>query len=447
MSPKSINATFSSAAARPATCLPLQDPVKASSQPSLDTAEKTANLVDTSGTVPVLHVTCGSASTEQSVHTTSLEPETASLPMAVISLPSSDKVNNPVDTDITTAVINLEHDGPNIVEEVEPPTETTTVTQDDQTPLRPPVHLLLGSASAINQRAYMEDRLLAADLSDQPEMCGVNRAALLAVFDGHSGADAAEMLQATVMPTLLRQPELTMTPLVALGSAVESSEAHLLAGLRTNGSGAGSTALLALLTDNTLHLANVGDCRAVLGGAGNAARALTRDHKPTCPIELQRILSDDADATVSDDGYLYGDLGVARALGNPAHKANAKWAALSAVPELVSVELGPDNDVLVLASDGLWDVIGNAEAITTARRSLAANHDCDVAARALLERAQKKGSNDNICVVVALLTEKPAVVASNSMLFRRRQTVDVDGGAFRDSGSIAGTMATPVVAC
>ena len=30
MSPKSINATFSSAASRPATCLPLQDPVKAS---------------------------------------------------------------------------------------------------------------------------------------------------------------------------------------------------------------------------------------------------------------------------------------------------------------------------------------------------------------------------------------------------------------------------------
>lgn len=53
---------------------------------------------------------------------------------------------------------------------------------------------------------------------------------------------------------------------------------------------AGSTALAALLVGSTLLVANAGDSRAVLSRRGKAID-LSRDHKPSCPAERERISS------------------------------------------------------------------------------------------------------------------------------------------------------------
>ncbi len=60
----------------------------------------------------------------------------------------------------------------------------------------------------------------------------------------------------------------------------------------------GSTAVVAHLRGRRLSVAWVGDSRAVLGrsladgaGGGCAAVPLTRDHKPACAAEAERIMS------------------------------------------------------------------------------------------------------------------------------------------------------------
>jgi len=79
------------------------------------------------------------------------------------------------------------------------------------------------------------------------------------------------------------------------------------------------------------------------------------------------------------------------------------------------------DDFVVLATDGLWDTVGSADAVNAARRSLAADKDPAAASQELVERAQKLGSLDNISVVILLLHSRDIVLPkSNSRLFSRR---------------------------
>ena len=53
---------------------------------------------------------------------------------------------------------------------------------------------------------------------------------------------------------------------------------------------AGATALAALVWGGRLVVANAGDSRAVLSRRGRAIN-LSRDHKPSCPGERERVAS------------------------------------------------------------------------------------------------------------------------------------------------------------
>jgi serine/threonine protein phosphatase PrpC len=68
---------------------------------------------------------------------------------------------------------------------------------------------------------------------------------------------------------------------------------HSLAQTRIDCEFSGSTAVVAYLRNRTLTMAWVGDSRSCLGRQGLAgleAVELTVDHKPTDPIEKERIL-------------------------------------------------------------------------------------------------------------------------------------------------------------
>jgi serine/threonine protein phosphatase PrpC len=166
----------------------------------------------------------------------------------------------------------------------------------------------------------------------------------------------------------------------------------------------------------------VGDSRAVLARARGAnAVPLTADHKASNPSEAQRINTADPHATVTSDGYLYEELAVSRGLGSAHVKADPAKRAYVATPEVTSIEIGAADDFLILASDGLWDKVGPQDAVAAARRSLAAQKDATAAAEALIERAVKLGSDDNISVVVVLLHDRNIVLPnSNSRVFARR---------------------------
>jgi len=154
---------------------------------------------------------------------------------------------------------------------------------------------------------------------------------------------------------------------------------------------AGSTASTAVLVGDRLLVANVGDSRAVICRAGKAV-ALSRDHKPNQTDERQRI--EDAGGFVMWAGTwrVGGVLAVSRAFGDRLLKQY-----VVAEPEIQEEVADENVEFLILASDGLWDVVSNQDAVAM----IQSTEDPELAAKRLTEEAYRKGSADNItCVVV-----------------------------------------------
>ena len=98
-------------------------------------------------------------------------------------------------------------------------------------------------------------------------------------------------------------------------------------------------------------------------------------------------------------------LSVTRALGDLAFKTPRRL--VSCVPHVHARTLEERDRFLILASDGLWDVLSDAEAVQLASDALQlarpGTPPAQRAADALLSRAQKLGTTDNTTVLVVVL--------------------------------------------
>jgi len=72
---------------------------------------------------------------------------------------------------------------------------------------------------------------------------------------------------------------------------------------------------------------------------------------------------------------------------------------VSGVPEIKEYHLCPDDQFIIIASDGLWDTIDNQEAVNIVKKHMSNSKVCDI----LAKRAIRRGSRDNITVVVIWL--------------------------------------------
>ena len=143
----------------------------------------------------------------------------------------------------------------------------------------------------------------------------------------------------------------------ALTAAFHSTDEQLMV---STTSSAGSTAVAALVTRSHCFVANCGDSRAYVWRDGRAL-PLSLDHKPDRPDEHARIRA--AGGWVSH-GRILHILAVSRSLGDREFKLAATSAAgmpitadlVSAAPD-VRVCRVQQGDELLLACDGLWDVL------------------------------------------------------------------------------------------
>lgn len=83
------------------------------------------------------------------------------------------------------------------------------------------------------------------------------------------------------------------------------------------GSSSGCTAVVALLVERELYVANAGDSRCVLCRNGKAVE-MSLDHKPEDTEELNRIRK--AGGRVTLDGRVNGGLNLSRAIGDHGYK-------------------------------------------------------------------------------------------------------------------------------
>lgn len=173
----------------------------------------------------------------------------------------------------------------------------------------------------------------------------------------------------------------------------------------------GSTAVVAIVSPSQLVVANCGDSRAVLSRGGKAI-PLSSDHKPEREDELSRIETAGGRVIFWNGHRVGGFLAMSRAIGDRFLKRY-----VISEPEVTCTERTHEDECLILASDGLWDVLSNDVVCEVARKCLAGyrphrskgiTEDTPVgAAAALLTKlALGKGSGDNISVVVIDLKER-----------------------------------------
>lgn len=277
----------------------------------------------------------------------------------------------------------------------------------------------------------MEDRhVLASDVG------GVRGAHLACVFDGHRGFECAEFCRLNFEEALVSVWHECATPEEALTRTFESlDEAFLDAFERTKSKAfetdgredagrrrgtserfPGCTAIAALRWGARVYVANAGDCRAVVcreprtngdGGSGAEAVALSADHVADAnEAERARV-----SATAGPDALRVvngvrrvgpAGLAVTRCVGD----GDCKPFGVIATPEVTAYDVDADERAggrdfaLVLACDGLWDVVSNADARDLVLDTV---KEPSMSAKRLGSEALARGSGDNVTVVVAFL--------------------------------------------
>mmetsp|Transcript_18125 Transcript_18125/g.37128 ORF Transcript_18125/g.37128 Transcript_18125/m.37128 type:complete len:480 (-) Transcript_18125:117-1556(-) len=195
----------------------------------------------------------------------------------------------------------------------------------------------------------------------------------------------------------------------------------------------GSTAIAVLLHETpdgvrTLLSANIGDSRGILSRDGRAVD-LSRDHKPNDDREKARILA--MGEKIEWDHYCkvhrVRNLSLSRAIGDRFAKP-----AVSGEVEIQRFPVDERRDEFVLlASDGLWDVMTSQEVVSYVHKRLnaAPKDGADVTceedwkclrslrrknmSRFIANEALRRGSGDNISVVIVWLKDCDGVASSS----------------------------------
>jgi len=193
---------------------------------------------------------------------------------------------------------------------------------------------------------------------------------------------------------------------------------------------AGTTAVFAIIRDGIISVANCGDSRAVLGHRGRVVH-MSHDHKPTRRDEKRRI---HANGGKVKNGRVLGRLAVSRAIGDFDYKREDRHV-VSAKPDIEQFRIQSHTDFIILACDGLWDVMSSEDAVRITYAALAKTRDLTRVCRYLVNTALRRRSQDNVtCMIVAFHEFEPLPPKDES-------TVDADAAAAASSSE---TITTPV---
>lgn len=237
--------------------------------------------------------------------------------------------------------------------------------------------------------------------------------AFLGVYDGHAGIGAAEYAGSHLHRHFMSHPQFASDPVASLRDAFATTESEICTSF--SASGDGTTAVVAYIRNNTLIVGHVGDSEAVLCRNG-AAMPLTEPHNAKANEKERQRIRDAGGVLVAGDtrvGHpalnpMLFSIAVTRAMGDVLLKApeytNGKPSGLIAEPEILQMQLTEEDEFVLLACDGVWDVLTHQACITFVRDQLRAGADPRAASLALVNHAYSLGSTDNItCIVCSFM--------------------------------------------
>uniref|UniRef100_A0A7S2WAS5 PPM-type phosphatase domain-containing protein n=1 Tax=Mucochytrium quahogii TaxID=96639 RepID=A0A7S2WAS5_9STRA len=219
---------------------------------------------------------------------------------------------------------------------------------------------------------------------------------LFAVFDGHGGRGVVDYLYKCFEKNFLAEllHEQDKRPV-----SEAFTSAYLITDIETSKEGltiSGSTAVTCLLRvedgSKVLYTANVGDSRAVLCRGDGTAERLTYDHKASDESEMKRI--EDAGGFILRKRVL-GILSVSRSFGDHAMKK-----FVLARPYTSRVLVGENDPFVIIACDGVWDVLSDQEAVEFIKKAVSDGANMDDLSKMLVQEALNRGSTDNVTALV-----------------------------------------------
>ena len=305
---------------------------------------------------------------------------------------------------------------------------------------------------------YNEDRVSVCSLIKKPSSSKMKtwpKISYFAIFDGHGGEECSEFLKNNYMNYLIENANFPFDIKLSMIESFQKIEDDFFK-LKCkdnleDSDKSGSCALVSVIFDNKIYIANIGDSRAIMSiGGGTKVRQLTADQKPDNIKEFERALkngskiylddNDDPDRDESKIEFIKdkaelekmkeikenskeekifrvypSDLAVMRTVGDI--KAKKKEfggipGTIINVPEVYIFDINSSDDFIVMGCDGIFDDLSNQEIVNAAwtvfkHRATEKNYDiheltqeaCDLVIKFGLE----KQTTDNLsCIIIGL---------------------------------------------
>lgn len=225
---------------------------------------------------------------------------------------------------------------------------------------------------------------------------------LFTLYDGHGGAECARYARERLPIVLEKLLNVDITNPNNVENAITAVFAKVDEELKFDAEHVGCTATVAYITKEkdyssfnnprrVAYVANVGDSRCVLVTSYGAKR-MSYDHKASDPSEINRINNSGG---IIFNGRVFGQLILTRAIGDNALK---KYGVIT-TPYLSKYFIQDRDKYLILASDGVWDVVSDEDTFRFANMV----NNSDELAKLIVKNSLVRGSMDNIsCIVIKL---------------------------------------------
>ena len=228
--------------------------------------------------------------------------------------------------------------------------------------------LILGVAWAQGGREYMQDAF-SLNLGNS----GIKESNMdyFGVFDGHGpngeniSTHVAQNLNDFVVADYIEDKSSTFPQSIENGCLQLDTQMRKDQSLMSHNGNVlgGSTACAVWVMDEYIYSGNVGDSRFIISYNGKAYN-VSEDHKPSSSEEKNRI---ESFGGFVKNNRVNGGLAVSRSFGDYQYKTrtdlDSHQQLVTAIPEVRTVEIEPDIDFLVIASDGVWDLMTNQQVV------------------------------------------------------------------------------------
>ena len=303
---------------------------------------------------------------------------------------------------------------------------------------------------------YNEDRVSVNSLVKKPSSSKIKswpKISYFAIFDGHGGEECSEFLKNNYLNYLIENKNFPFDIKISMIETCQKIEEDFFKQKCSDNleesDKSGSCALIAVIFDNKIYIANIGDSRAIMSmNGGVKIKQLTTDHKPENIKEYERAIkngskiylddNDEVDRDISKLNFVKdkadlekkieikqknteekifrvypSDLAVMRTIGDIKAKKKEFGALPGTVintPDIFVYDLNGSVDFIVMGCDGIFDDLSNQEIINAAwlvfkNRGKEKNYDineltkeaCDI----LMKFALEKQTSDNLsCIII-----------------------------------------------